>query len=153
MERVAINPEAQMVAHKIGMPIDEVWTNDVYECQVRFDDEDGRAGMVYLSIKRHNRGALRDWRHLQSIKNEVVGPEREAIEIYPAESRLVDQANQSHLWVFPEDVKIPLGFNDGRVVQTREESAEIVKSHGIRDNGKMRQRDWQPGLRTGKGLD
>jgi len=29
----------------------------------------------------------------------IVGEEHEAFEVYPAESRLVDTANQYHLWV------------------------------------------------------
>ncbi len=55
---------------------------------------------------------IRDWRVLQRIKNDVAGPEREAIEICPAESRLVDTANQYHLWVLPEGEKMPLGFHE-----------------------------------------
>ena len=64
---------------------------------------------VHLSIKDHGRSAKHDWRDFQRIKNELVGPEFEAIEIYPAESRLVDGANQYHLWVF-ESWRIPVGF-------------------------------------------
>lgn len=55
----------------------------------------------HLSIKRNDRAVVHDWRDLQRIKNEVVGPEAEAIELYPAESRKLDTANQYHLWVFP----------------------------------------------------
>jgi hypothetical protein len=37
--------------------------------------------------------AIHDWRELQRIKNEIVGDEIEAVELYPAESRLLDTAN------------------------------------------------------------
>jgi hypothetical protein len=37
---------------------------------------------------------VHDWRDLQRIKNQLVGPECEAVELYPAESRKVDTANQ-----------------------------------------------------------
>ena len=56
-------------------------------------------GMIYLSIKRHDQAAIRAWRDLQRIKNELVGPECEGMEIFPAESRKLDGANQFHLWV------------------------------------------------------
>lgn len=68
------------------------------------------AGFTWLSIRHNNRKPIRDWRHFQRIKNELTDPEREAVEIYPAESRLVDEANQYHLWVFPEGERIPIGF-------------------------------------------
>lgn len=63
----------------------------------------------HLSIKRHDRREIHDWRDLQAIKNALCGEEWEGIEIYPAESRKVDLANQFHLWCFPQH--IPIGFN------------------------------------------
>ena len=72
--------------------------------------------VTHLSIRRTDRGACKDWRHFQQIKNELCGSEREAVELYPAESRLVDTANQFHLWVFPEGYRVPIGYNQGRHV-------------------------------------
>lgn len=69
---------------------------------------------VHLSIKTHDKAAYHDWRDFQRIKNELVGDEYEGVEIYPAESRLVDNANQYHLFVF-RDLKLPFGFV-GRLV-------------------------------------
>lgn len=66
--------------------------------------------MLWLAIINRDRSCRRDWRDFQRIKNELVGPEREAIELYPAESRLVDTNNQFHLFVFPEGAMIPLGY-------------------------------------------
>jgi hypothetical protein len=66
---------------------------------------------VHLSIKVHDKQAWHDWRDLQRIKNEICGDETEAIELYPAESRLVDTANQYHLFVF-RDWKVPVGFEE-----------------------------------------
>jgi hypothetical protein len=67
-------------------------------------------GMTWLSIRHKNRKAIRDWRHFQRIKNELTSPEREGVELYPAESRLVDEANQYHIWVMPEGETISFGF-------------------------------------------
>lgn len=75
--------------------------------------------MVHLSIKRIDRGTIHDWRDLQQIKNALVGPECEAFEMYPAESRLVDSANQYHLWCFKDpEVRIPCGFAERLVDST-----------------------------------
>jgi hypothetical protein len=72
--------------------------------------------VTHLSIKRNDRGPIHDWRDFQIIKNTFCGDDAEGIEIYPAESRLVDTSNQYHLWVFAPGEHLPLGFNDGRLV-------------------------------------
>lgn len=82
-------------------------------------------GLTHLSIRRTDRGAAKDWRHFQQIKNQLCGPEREAVELYPAESRLIDTANQFHLWVFREGVKLPFGYNQGRHVTGPEMATPI----------------------------
>ena len=69
-------------------------------------------GLVWLSIRRVDRKPIRDWRALQRIKNEIVGRDREACELYPSEARLVDLANQYHLWVLPRGERFPFGFNE-----------------------------------------
>ena len=78
------------------------YRNSRYHVALWFDgaDDHPMGKWIHLSIKDHDRTARHDWRDLQRIKNELVGPEYEAIEIYPAESRLVDTANQYHLYVF-----------------------------------------------------
>lgn len=76
---------------------------------------------VHLSIKRHDRGPVHDWRDLQRIKNEILGPDVEAVELYPAEVRKVDGANQYHLWAFP-GYRFPFG-QQFREVCTPEENA------------------------------
>lgn len=101
---------------------DEIWVNDIYQVAVRRNE-----AMVHLSIKRRDKKAARDWRHFQQIKNQLVGPENEGLELYPAESRLVDGANQFHLWVLadPESI-IPTGFTDVRAVsEASEESCNL----------------------------
>jgi hypothetical protein len=70
--------------------------------------------VVWLSIKALDKSARHDWRDLQRIKNEVVGPQYDAVEIYPAEEKLVDTSNQYHLWVFL-DYKMPFGFHERAV--------------------------------------
>ena len=95
---------------------DEVWINNRYQASVTYLSDRGREGWVHLSIKKNTKGWVHDWRELQQIKTDVLGPEREALELYPAESRVVDTANQYHLWVMPEGDRSPLGWDAGRYV-------------------------------------
>lgn len=88
------------------------YVNNLYQVSV-----DERDGGMHLSIVRLDRSAIHDWRHLQQIKNMIAGPEREACEIYPAESRLVDTNNQFHLWVFPEGQFLPIGYTERQVTE------------------------------------
>jgi hypothetical protein len=85
----------------------ELWANDLYQVEVeRRPDE-----MVRMNIRRRDGYVGRDWRHLQQIKNEIVGPECEAIELYPAESRLVDTSNKYTLWAVPDPTfRFPFGW-------------------------------------------
>jgi hypothetical protein len=90
--------------------------NNVYTVHIDGCDVKPPMGPVaWLSIKRNDRAVIHDWRELQRIKNMVMGEECEAVEMYPAESRLHDTANQYHLWCFAPGFKLPFGY-DGRVV-------------------------------------
>lgn len=97
------------------------WQNNLYTVTVTSGEAVPVASefhpMVWLSIRRLERARLpRDWRDLQRIKNELVGPDHEGCELFPAERRLVDESDQFHLWVF-EDPKagFPFGYIDRRV--------------------------------------
>ena len=58
-----------------------------------------------------------DWRHRQLIKNQLLGEECEAVEIYPAESRLNDTSNKYHLWGFTDpNIRLPFGMQKRDVV-------------------------------------
>jgi len=94
----------------------EVWVNSRYHVHVIRDAENGfGVPVTWLSIRRHDKLPIHDWRDMQRIKNELLGPEIEAIEVYPAESRLVDTANQFHLWALPEGIPVPVGWTRRQV--------------------------------------
>lgn len=99
-----VNPEL-LAFHEFW---EKAYTNNTYQVLYREVEPtmEGWPKITHLSIKRHDRKAIHDWRDLQRIKNEVCGPEREAVEIYPAESRLMDTSNQFHCWVFPAGVTL-----------------------------------------------
>lgn len=97
--------------------VDEIWKNNQYEVQLKFIDLDkGKKGFVWLQLKHVTKEAIHDWRDMQRIKNELLGPEREAVELYPAESRLVDTSNQFHLFILPEGEKTDFGYTQRGVV-------------------------------------
>ena len=100
-----------------------VFKNDTHQVALRWDDAaladstpERRPDLTHLSIKALDRSPVHDWRVFQEIKNMLVGPDYEGIEIYPAESRVVDTANQYHLWVFGgrrKDALKNFGFGAG----------------------------------------
>lgn len=112
------------------------WVNSRWQVWIRknmptgFPDPNGGEGcmmVTHLSIKRHDRDVVlgKDWRDFQRIKNELCGEDCEAMEIYPAEDRLVDTANQYHLWVLPPGLHLPLGYSERLVAeQTRGEAKQ-----------------------------
>lgn len=119
----------------IKLPVDELcFRNGLYIVRVKYlkmndDKTPNPLGAVWLSIRSNNRKAIRDWRHFQRIKSEIAGAEREAIEIFPPESSLVDGANQYHLWVLPEGETTPFTWHEGRQTNIDEMvSAQINKS-------------------------
>lgn len=92
----------------------EMWVNDTYLAALTHGVQIGTgwtSPMVQLAVKRRDKKPIHDWRDMQRIKNELVGAENEGMEIYPAESRLLDSSNVYFMFVF-EDPKVrwPFGF-------------------------------------------
>ena len=99
---------------------DYVVANSRYQVYIRtvsaVKSRQGTPKLVHLSIKMNDRSDYHSWRDYQRIKNELLGPEWECIELYPAESRLIDTSNQFHLWCFEPPFIFPIGFSSGRAV-------------------------------------
>ena len=135
-----------------GDPFGESKTfiNNLY--QVSVDEDIG--GALHLSIVRRDRRPIRDWRHLQRIKNEIAGPDREAVEIYPAESRLVDTNNQYHLWVKRPGERFDFGYADGRASSEDEHTRAFFDRHWKENYGHLpemalpKQRPFEPHHRS-----
>jgi hypothetical protein len=72
----------------------------------------------HLRVKRLDGKGDIPWDHLQLVKNETAGSEAVAIEIYPPEDKLINDANIRHLWVVDS---IPEGcdLSEGRYVSVR----------------------------------
>ena len=101
------------IAGRLASDRPELWRNDQYVVLLR-RRADG--SVESLSIRRADRGAIRDWRHLQRIKNQLGGENTEAVELFPAEARLVDAANQTWLWCLPPGMRFPFGFTERLVL-------------------------------------
>ncbi|MBU5670269.1 DUF7694 domain-containing protein [Paenibacillus brevis] len=67
-------------------------------------------GQVIHACIRNTDSTDIPWAEKQRIKNELLGKERIAIEVFPKESELVDAANMYHLWVLPAGMKLPFGI-------------------------------------------
>jgi hypothetical protein len=94
----------------------ENWTNDVYNVNARRFAHGwpfGGGEYAELGISAIDGSARHDWREFQLIKNEICDLEWEAIELYPAESRLLDPSNYYILWCAP---RIPVGKYEPRLV-------------------------------------
>lgn len=116
----------------------EIYLNSRYQVykapfKLTFADGTIKEG-IELSIKNLDKTAEWDWRDMQRIKNELCGPEFEGCQLFPAESRLVDTANQYYMFVLPEGERFPFGFQDRLVMD----------DHG--PDG-ARQRPFEPGTR------
>ena len=42
------------------------------------------------------------WDDLQIIKDDLLGPETTAVEVYPPHDEIIDEVNRRHLWEFPD---------------------------------------------------
>jgi hypothetical protein len=89
--------------------IREAYGNGVFAVLVRYLDRDTRdptRGRIHLAIRTAT-SLEPPWRDLQRIKNEIVGPERWAVQFYPPAADVIDAADMYHLWV------MPVGYDPG----------------------------------------
>lgn len=99
---------------------DLIYLNSRYQVNCRkYRSRNGFPDIVHLSIKRIDKERVgpERYRDFIRIKNELLGPDFEAVEIYPAFNDEVDTANQYHLWVFFERCfRLPFGWHGQRLV-------------------------------------
>lgn len=113
---------------ELGRPVqEEMWSNCWYYANVVRIDEypmfgygsvDGpievRGPLVYIGLSSIDEMARHDWRDMQNVKNDIAGLDWEAVELFPADSRLVDPSNRFYLWCVPSGVLL-FGFHHRRV--------------------------------------
>jgi hypothetical protein len=92
---------------------DRLFYNGKYHATLRQNGD-----LITLSIRRDDRRPIIDWRDVQWIKNQLLGPEVEAVQLFPAESRLVDTSNQYYLFANAEPgYRFPFGFESRLVME------------------------------------
>jgi hypothetical protein len=106
MERKLLTAEETAYFKRIG-DFREGWLNNIYSAQV-YVRTTPWGQIIHLAVRRHDGGEVQGWDPLQRIKNELIGPDRIAIEIYPSDSLVNDEANMRHLFVMPEGFDLPL---------------------------------------------
>lgn len=70
-------------------------------------DMDGR---LHLAIRTASSAEL-PWRDMQRIKDEVIGEDRIAVQVYPAKARIIDQADMYHLFVLKAGDQLGFGLH------------------------------------------
>ncbi len=95
---------------------------------------DGAVEMVRLGVQTLELCARHDWRGLQRCKTELCGPEWEGVELYPAESRLLDAGNRYHL----------LSSHSGCRSASTSPRASSVRCPGVRPNVRSAQGSTTP---------
>lgn len=68
---------------------------------------DAGGGVRHLAIASLS-GIRPTWWEAQRIKDELAGPEATAVEVYPPQAEIVDQADMYHLWVLPSALPFSL---------------------------------------------
>jgi len=72
--------------------------------------------MVHLMIRSvaeagRGTGLEPSWQDLQRIKNELVGVDAEAVQVYPRQGDVMDQVDMYHLFVLPPQWSLPFGLH------------------------------------------
>ncbi|GHO62588.1 hypothetical protein KSC_014800 [Ktedonobacter sp. SOSP1-52] len=89
-------------------PESEIYRNSRYQVHLRrLKASDGGPDLIYLS-----------YRDKMRIKNELIGPECEGVELLPARSREVDTSNHFHAWIIDDSTfRFPFGFTQRLVTE------------------------------------
>lgn len=74
-----------------------------------------------LGIHRIDQRAVLDWRDIQWIKNDICGPDSEAVMLFPHERRLLDPSNYYMVYVSTR-YQLPFGKTGVRDVREPEQS-------------------------------
>jgi hypothetical protein len=94
------------------------WTNEVrlahrnavFSVLVRYV----RGGVVHLAVSSLTQ-VRPTWPEMQRIKDELAGSDATAVEVYPPQSEIIDEADMYHIWVLPG----PLWFSLDPVADRR----------------------------------
>ena len=91
----------EMARTRDGKLPDFAWKNNHYTVQL-YRRERFILGklMDKVMIRRNDGEPIREWRVLQKIKDQIIGEDKMAIQVFPPKEELVDVANL--YWIFTE---------------------------------------------------
>ncbi len=105
--------------------INKAWKNDAFAVLIR--PLYNEPAQFHLAIRTYRGGEPR-WPEMQRIKTEVLGAEWAAVQVYPRECRIIDQADMFHLWCYAPGHQFGFGLRpDDRAIST--------EAPGLRDEG------------------
>ena len=92
---------AEMARTRVDKLPDIAWKNNHYTVQL-YRCERVILGklMDKVMIRRNDGEPIREWRVLQKIKDQIIGEDKMAIQVFPPKEELVDVANL--YWIFTE---------------------------------------------------
>jgi len=112
----------------------EAWANPVYIVEVErlgIVAPPNMTPFVHARISRVDLRSAFPRRDVQRIKDELFGTYAEAVELYPARSRLHDASGERHLWILPPGQMFPFGFerpiSDADVRQAYDGDPTLIK--------------------------
>lgn len=88
--------------------MDRAYTNGTYSVIVRTLKTE--YGLCKHAAIRNIDSTEIKWSEKQEIKNKIFGKNYVAVEVFPADDDLVDEANMYHLWVLPLQYKFPFNL-------------------------------------------
>lgn len=104
------SPKSSNKCHGWVAEMDRGYTDGEYAVLVRTVESETFGPVLHAAIRNLLNTDI-PWRDKQRIKNELFGKERIAIEFFPKESELIDEAGMYHLWVFPPQTEMPFGIH------------------------------------------
>ena len=69
-------------------------------------------GVRHLAVSSLS-GIRPSWVEMQRIKDELAGPDKTAVEVYPPKAEVVDEADMFHIWVLAEPLPFSLASRQG----------------------------------------
>ena len=107
-ERIEVEPGDLTESDGWTAEVRVVFRNDVFAVLTRL----AFGGVVHFAVSSLT-GIRPSWHEMQRIKDELAGPEKTAVEVYPPKDEIVDGSDMFHIWVLPG--KLPFGlFTDGK---------------------------------------
>lgn len=104
--------EPPYAGHKPGCRLVSCWMGEL-ETQVLEVLVPGWGMIRHLKVWRYDGKDGITWDRLQEVKNECLGPDVLAIEVYPRQDELVNSTPMRHLWEVPEGMSMPNLFERG----------------------------------------